>query len=473
MCLGRTAVRGSRAHLGGRSLLAAGISSHSSSAATLHLLADPGCGPSLRRTVAGLLQPVAPDGPRLVQVSERESPRGCPAAPRGQPALAVVLFLREPGARRGGGALWLLQRRLSCPPWRYHHTEPTSPRRHILPYCPAAQDLYSLGGAPDLPLWAARQVHYGKEAVRFTLYCRDSTFSKTRALYAAVLGRDASLSRDGFCCFSLFCPRPACEVQLALKRLPPEGRPAPLPSALLEFRVRDLQALRRRLPGPCTPISLQRWQTLDYDGNRILLQVGPDSPVLWRSGLLSPVPGARPASPEGIPRWPAGPPSSGGPNRTALAPRAEISRERPRGCFWTCRCLEGTQPLCGCPVCPLASSGDSFTSSSSSGTLEPHSSSSFQLRSSSSPPSPHSDWSTRLLAPPPRTASVDLGFAVLHSGPSSSAGPALSGPWPHCRSESPMARGRLSPPATCCQPIPEQRRASCELPTTCGDEFYI
>lgn len=248
---------------------------------TLHLLANPGCRGGIQRTVRVVLQAMVPPRPppALVCVSERELRREPPpveaAAP--QPALAVVLFLREDEPEEGRGenrALRLLRARLSHPPWRYHHTERLGPARPgVLPYQPAGQDLYSLGGARDLPLWAVRQVHYGPEALRYTLYCRHASFSRAVALYAAVLGREPAAERPGFACFALSRPRSGCEVQLALKRLPPESRPSCLTSALLEFRVGDLRPLRPHLPHPCTPVSALRWQTRDHDGNKILLQV--------------------------------------------------------------------------------------------------------------------------------------------------------------------------------------------------------
>ncbi|KAJ8282793.1 hypothetical protein COCON_G00053120 [Conger conger] len=266
---------------------------------TLHLLANPGCGGGIQRTVRLVLQALVPSppAPALIWVSERELHRDPPhmeAVPPGlppQPALVVVLFLREEEEEEAVGenrALRLLRAHLSRPPWRYHHTELLPPhRRGVRPYHPGGQDFYSLGGARDLPLWAVRQVHYGHEAVRYTLYCHHASFALAVALYAAILGRQPAAERDGFVCFSLFHPRSGCEVQLALKRLPPESRPSRLTSALLEFRVSDLWALLPLLPHPCTPISGLRWQTRDHDGNKILLQIREHSAVECGSGRVS------------------------------------------------------------------------------------------------------------------------------------------------------------------------------------------
>ncbi|KAJ8351265.1 hypothetical protein SKAU_G00227410 [Synaphobranchus kaupii] len=202
-----------------------------------------------------------------------------PPGLRPQAALLVVLFppgstLRPPWwwcyscrRRRGTWERTHLRAHLSRPLWQYHHTE------SLLPYQPAGQDFYSLGGGRDLPLWAVRQVHYGHKALRYTLYCRHASFPLAVVLYAAILGREPAAERAGFVCFDLFRPRSGCKVQLALKCLPAGSHPSRLPSALLEFRVNNLRPLRPHLPHPCTPISALRWQTQDHDGNKILLQL--------------------------------------------------------------------------------------------------------------------------------------------------------------------------------------------------------
>ncbi|KAG7253289.1 hypothetical protein CRUP_017792 [Coryphaenoides rupestris] len=89
--------------------------------------------------------------------------------------------------------------------------------------------------APGTPMWAVRQVHYGKEIMRFVVYANPDT-----------------------------------EIQLSLKRLPRGQTPAPTHSAVVEIRVRDVGSLVPLLPQPCSPISHVRWQTEDYDGNKIL-----------------------------------------------------------------------------------------------------------------------------------------------------------------------------------------------------------
>ena len=47
----------------------------------------------------------------------------------------------------------------------------------------------------------------------------------------------------------------------------------PCTSAVLQFSVEEIGQLVPLLPNPCTPISTNRWQTEDLDGNKILFQV--------------------------------------------------------------------------------------------------------------------------------------------------------------------------------------------------------
>ncbi|KAI5930330.1 Protein FAM124A [Manis javanica] len=229
-----------------------------------HIISDPGASQPLQQAVDGLLAWVHPGLP-LFRVSERRAPRRRRKAPRAaQPALAVVLFLREAG---GQEPILRAHRALQRPPWRHHHAERAP--GGLRPYLPCSQDFFSLG--PGTPLWAVRPVHYSREAVRFTVYCRHDSYADALGLYGLILGRRPSQRKADFCVFPVFSG-PAADVQFSLKRLPCGQAPAPADSCVLEFRVGDLGELVPRLPRPCSPISAGRWQTEDHDGNRILLQ---------------------------------------------------------------------------------------------------------------------------------------------------------------------------------------------------------
>lgn len=163
-----------------------------------------------------------------------------------------------------------LHRSFQRPPWRYHHTEKVSSGRRMLPLAPGSQDFFTL--APGSPLWAVRQVHYGKEIVRFTMYCRYESYGDMVRLYKMLLQRQLAQKKEDFCFFVVYS-NPDMEIQLSFKRLPRGQSPVVTESAVLEVRVRDVGVLVPLLPRPCTPISEVRWHTQDYDGNKILLQV--------------------------------------------------------------------------------------------------------------------------------------------------------------------------------------------------------
>ncbi|KAF3694586.1 Protein FAM124A [Channa argus] len=243
---------------------------------SVHLIADPAQGKRLQRAADAVLAWVHPEL-QLFRVSERASvssrPRskrhqnGSPAASC-QPALAVILFLQE--AYGGEEQILMLHRTLQRPPWRYHHTEKVSNGRRMLPMTPCSQDFFTL--SPGTPLWAVRQVHYGKEIVRFTVYCRHENYVDMVRLYKLLLQRRVAQKKEDFCFFVVYS-NPDMEIQLSFKRLPRGQCPLVLDSAVMEVRVQDVGALVPLLPHPCSPISEVRWQTEDYDGNKILLQV--------------------------------------------------------------------------------------------------------------------------------------------------------------------------------------------------------
>ncbi|XP_060247274.1 protein FAM124A [Meriones unguiculatus] len=229
-----------------------------------HIIADPGESQPLQEAIDKVLAWVHPDLP-LFRVSERRTGRRKRKSPKGaQPALAVVLFLQE---EYGEEQILQVHRVLQRPPWRHHHTERVQGR--FLPYLPCSQDFFTL--APGTPLWAIRPVHYGKEIVRFTVYCRHDTYADSLRFYELILRRSPSQRKADFCIFPIFSNLDV-DIQFSLKRLPCDQSPVPTDSSVLEFRVKDIGQLVPLLPNPCSPISEGRWQTEDHDGNKILLQ---------------------------------------------------------------------------------------------------------------------------------------------------------------------------------------------------------
>ncbi|XP_070771358.1 protein FAM124A isoform X2 [Enoplosus armatus] len=243
---------------------------------SIHLIADPGQGKFLQRAADAVLAWVHPEL-QLFRVSERacvsqrpwpkHHQNGSPIAAC-QPALAVILFLQEEYG--GEEQILMLHHTLQRPPWRYHHTEKVSNGRRMLPLTPCSQDFFTL--SLGTPLWAVRQVHYGKEIVRFTVYCKHENYVDMVRLYKLLLQRRVAQKKEDFCFFVVYS-NPDMEIQLSFKRLPRGQSPVVLDSAVMEVRVRDVGALVPLLPQPCSPISEVRWQTEDYDGNKILLQV--------------------------------------------------------------------------------------------------------------------------------------------------------------------------------------------------------
>ncbi|EHB09861.1 Protein FAM124A [Heterocephalus glaber] len=230
---------------------------------SIHIIADPGEAQPLQEAIDKVLAWIHPNLP-LFRVSERAGRRRRKTPKGAQPALAVVLFLQE---EYGEEQILQLHRTLQRPPWRHHHTERVHGR--FLPYLPCSQDFFML--APGTPLWAIRPVHYGKEIVRFTIYCRHDSYADSLRFYELILRRSPSQRKADFCIFPIFSNLDV-DIQFSLKRLPCDQSPVPTDSSVLEFRVKDIGELVPLLPNPCSPISEGRWQTEDHDGNRILLQ---------------------------------------------------------------------------------------------------------------------------------------------------------------------------------------------------------
>ncbi|MGH0158264.1 UNVERIFIED_CONTAM: hypothetical protein FKN15_035126 [Acipenser sinensis] len=248
---------------------------------SVHIITNPGNGRTLQKAMDNVLAWIRPDL-QLFRVSERgcwKKPERCRTGIVIQLSLAIILFLQE---EYGEEQFQQLHQSLRRPPWHYHHTEKVNGR--MLPYMPCNQDFFTLSGST--PLWAIRQVHYGKEIVRFTIYCSHENFVDMVKMYQLILKREVSQKKGDFCFFIVYSNM-NMEIQFSLKRLPKDQYPTPAESAIIEFRVKEIGQLVPLLPNPCTPISDIRWQTEDYDGNKILLQVRGSSRNSHRRPILS------------------------------------------------------------------------------------------------------------------------------------------------------------------------------------------
>ncbi|XP_063808030.1 protein FAM124A isoform X2 [Pseudophryne corroboree] len=233
---------------------------------SIHIIADPGESRSLQGAIDKLLAWIHPDL-QLFRVSERRTSKK-KKQNKGflsQPALAVILFLQE---EYGEEQILHLYDCFRKPPWQFHHTERVHGK--FLPYMPCNQDFFTLTNGT--PLWAIRQVHYGKEIIRFTIYCSYENFEDMTKMYELILKKSLWKKKADFCVFPVYSNMDI-DIEFSLKRLLKGQPPVPLESSLLEFRVKDFGQLIPLLPNQCSPISEGRWQTEDHDGNKILLQV--------------------------------------------------------------------------------------------------------------------------------------------------------------------------------------------------------
>ncbi|XP_037377811.1 protein FAM124B [Talpa occidentalis] len=251
-------------------------------AMTIHLLANAGHGALLQQTLDQLLRCICPQV-RLFLVSERVSPARyydkCQPRRSRFPGMSVLLFLQE---SLGEQRLLRVLDSLQHWPWQGYPAQ-QAPARPC-PYILANQDFYSLDS--QMPVWGVRQVHCGTEILRVTLYCSFDNYEDAIRLYEMILQREATLQKSSFCFFVLYATE-GFALQLSLKQLPLGVSVDPKESSVLQFRVQEIGQLVPLLPHPCVPISHTRWQTQDYDGNKILLQVQLSPGLGVRNGELS------------------------------------------------------------------------------------------------------------------------------------------------------------------------------------------
>ncbi|XP_057602358.1 protein FAM124B [Hippopotamus amphibius kiboko] len=251
-------------------------------AMTVHLLANSGHGSLLQQTLDQLLNCVFPEV-RLFLVSERVSPVKYYDKSHSKrsrfPGMSVLLFLHE---SLGEERLFRVLDSLQHWPWQCYPTQNVQGRP-----CPnilANQEFYSLDN--QMPVWGVRQVRCGTEILRVTLYCSFDNYEDAIRLYEMILQREATLQKSNFCFFVLYSTE-SFALQLSLKQLPPGTSVDPKEASVLQFQVQEIGQLVPLLPHPCVPISHTRWQTQDYDGNKILLQVQLNPGLGVRSGELA------------------------------------------------------------------------------------------------------------------------------------------------------------------------------------------
>ncbi|KAM9378400.1 protein FAM124B [Phaethornis superciliosus] len=248
---------------------------------TVHLLTNAGHSELLQKTLDRLLEWLCLDI-CLFQVSERVTPlkyyeryhkRSC-----GFPGISVLLFLHED---LGEERIFQVHEEFQHPPWRYQCARIAGGQSQ--PDTPAHQDFYGLD--EQMPVWGIRRVHCGPEVLRVTIYCSFDNYEDAVRLYEMILQKEAAMQKSTFCVFVLYSTR-SIAVQLCLKQLPIGVAAEPKDSSALQFRVQEMGQLVPLLPNPCIPISSTRWQTQDYDGNTILLQVqGSSKPHETNVGL--------------------------------------------------------------------------------------------------------------------------------------------------------------------------------------------
>ncbi|KAL4220283.1 hypothetical protein ACF0H5_020691 [Mactra antiquata] len=184
------------------------------------------------------------------------------------PGIAVMLFLSEEGPL-GYERIQSAKRRFEKAPWKFHHSEQVGQGK-INPYPYNSTDYFYT--SEELPLWAIRLVHCGKESIRIVLFVSEECWSDMIHFYSLILGFDPDVNKDDFCMFTTHS-RDHYNVQFALKKLKGETSPRPLNSVKLQFSVKDVGSLVPLFPNVCRPVSDGVWETHDHDGNIITIDV--------------------------------------------------------------------------------------------------------------------------------------------------------------------------------------------------------
>lgn len=217
---------------------------------------------------------------RVFKVSERTDIGNCnqsfiqPKRVSRMPGVAVMIFLSEEGPL-GYERIQSAKRRFEKPPWKFHHSEQVG-KGKINPYPFNSPDYFYT--SEELPLWALRLVHCGKESIRIVLFASDECWDDMIRFYKLIIGFEPDVNKNDFCMFTVYS-RKHYDVQFALKKLKGETKPRALDSVKLQFRVPEVGNLVPLFPNVCKPISDSVWETRDHDGNVITIDVtGKPSP---------------------------------------------------------------------------------------------------------------------------------------------------------------------------------------------------
>ncbi|BFZ00630.1 hypothetical protein BsWGS_03669 [Bradybaena similaris] len=192
------------------------------------------------------------------------------------PAIAMTIFLKAAdengndndkeevgGSYRADAALQMFRHH----PWRFHHSEQIAQGK-INVVSSNSQDFYYT--SDDLPLWAVRHVHYGREHVRYVLYTSEYSWPDQVHFYELILGIEPDVLREDFCLFTLYT-HDDYDVQFALKKLDSSMNIITLNNVHIHVKVKDIGLLVPLFPNVCRPISDVKWQTTDHEGNVIVL----------------------------------------------------------------------------------------------------------------------------------------------------------------------------------------------------------
>lgn len=211
---------------------------------------------------------------RLFRVKEKSDHGICnqsfcqPKRVSRMPSVAIMLFLNEEGPL-GYERVQTAKRRFEKPPWKFHHSEQVGQGKiNLYPY--NSPDYYYT--SEELPLWAVRLVHCGKEFIRIVLFTSDVCWDDMIQFYKLIIGYEPDINKSDFCMFTVHS-HDHYDVQFALKKLKGETKPRPLDAVKLQFSVSEVGSLVPLFPNVCKPVSDGVWETQDHDGNMITIDV--------------------------------------------------------------------------------------------------------------------------------------------------------------------------------------------------------